>query len=230
MRPRLIHCLAFVPALILAIALGSGVARAQVSTCNTNAESGSCPDEGSALIGATGAAAAYTSVASRNRTACPPITYKTGSAWSVWVYLTPTHAPNCDGGASTPSFVRYFDANATCDKRPSKVTPFFPPSGSVRCMDGCESTFRNNADDTSTYSPTGKTCQKKPDCAAQGRNMVWNAALGVCQPVEPECPQGQVKVGNACTDEKPCPDGMALVNGSCAAWQLHPWRRPVRRW
>ncbi|WP_143062914.1 hypothetical protein [Stenotrophomonas indicatrix] len=83
-------------------------------------------------------------------------------------------------------------------------------------MSGCESTFRNNADDTSTYSPTGKTCDKKPDCDAQGgKNMVWNAMLGVCQPVEPECPAGKVKVGNACADEKPCPDGMALVNGSC---------------
>lgn len=102
-----------------------------------------------------------------------------------------------------------------CSSEPSKVTPFFPPSGSTRCINGCEVTYRNNADDTSTYSTTGKICEKKPDCAAQGRNMVWNAVLGVCQPVEPECPQGKVKVGNACTDEKPCPDGMALVNGSC---------------
>jgi len=76
-------------------------------------------------------------------------------------------------------------------------------------------TYRQNADDTATYSPNGKVCDKKPDCAAQGKNMVWNAMLGVCQPVEPECPQGKVKVGNTCSDEKPCPDGMALVSGSC---------------
>ncbi|WP_313443521.1 virulence factor TspB C-terminal domain-related protein [Stenotrophomonas sp.] len=82
-------------------------------------------------------------------------------------------------------------------------------------MEGCESVFRDNGDDTTTYSPNGKTCQGKPDCDAQGKNMVWNAALGVCQPVQPECPEGKVKVGNACADEKPCPDGMALVNGSC---------------
>ncbi|WP_249404970.1 virulence factor TspB C-terminal domain-related protein [Stenotrophomonas sp. CFBP 13725] len=75
--------------------------------------------------------------------------------------------------------------------------------------------FRQNADDTSTYSATGKLCDKKPDCNAQGKNMVWNAGLGVCQPVEPECPANQVVVGNACADEQPCPDGMALVNGSC---------------
>lgn len=110
---------------------------------------------------------------------------------------------------------RTYAMNGSCAARASKVTPFFPPSGSVRCMSGCESVFRHNADDTSTYSPTGKLCNEKPDCAAQGKNMVWNAGLGVCQPVEPECPAGKVLVGNACTDEKPCPDGMALVNGSC---------------
>ncbi|MCW2065489.1 UNVERIFIED_ORG: hypothetical protein M2420_000827 [Stenotrophomonas maltophilia] len=102
-----------------------------------------------------------------------------------------------------------------CASQPSKTTPFFPPTGSVRCVSGCEVTYRQNADDTTTYSANGKSCDKKPDCAAQGRNMVWNAALGVCQPVEPECPEGKVKVGNACTDEKPCPDGMALVNNQC---------------
>lgn len=103
----------------------------------------------------------------------------------------------------------------TCSDRGPKVTPFFPPSGSVRCVTGCESVFHHNADDTSTYRPTGKPCGEKPDCAAQGKNMVWNAHFGVCQPVEPECPPGKVLVGNACADEKPCPDGMALVNGSC---------------
>ncbi|MCW6026713.1 hypothetical protein K4043_01650 [Stenotrophomonas sp. SRS1] len=118
----------------------------------------------------------------------------------------------CRGNTSISS--AYPTAN-TCAKRSSGVTPFFPPSGSVRCMTGCESVFRQNADETSTYSPNGKTCADKPDCAAQGKNMVWNGALRVCQPVEPECSEGQVLVGNACTDEKPCPDGMALVNGSC---------------
>lgn len=113
------------------------------------------------------------------------------------------------------SIVSGYPPAKTCASRSSKVTPFFPPSGSVRCMDGCESVFRDNGDDTTTYSPNGKTCDRKPDCEAQGKNMVWNGALGVCQPVEPECPEGKVKVGNACADEKPCPDGMALVNGSC---------------
>lgn len=102
-----------------------------------------------------------------------------------------------------------------CSSEPSKTTPFFPPSGSVRCISNCEVTYRQNEDDTTTYSPNGRVCDRKPDCAAQGKNMVWNAMLGVCQPVEPECPPGKVMVGNTCADEKPCPDGMALVNGSC---------------
>lgn len=113
------------------------------------------------------------------------------------------------GAAVTTDYVQ------DCSAQPGKVTPFFPPSGSTRCMGGCEVTYRDNGDDTTTYSRTGKICDKKPDCAAQGRNMVWNGALGVCQPVEPECPKGKVKVGNACAEEKPCPDGMALVAGSC---------------
>ncbi len=108
-----------------------------------------------------------------------------------------------------------FDWRQSCEANQGKVTPFFPPSGSVRCIDGCEVTYRDNGDDTTTYSNNGRYCAKKPDCAAQGKNMVWNAMLGVCQPVQPECPQGKVKVGNACAEEKSCPDGMALVAGSC---------------
>lgn len=109
-------------------------------------------------------------------------------------------------------YARY---TGTCEARGSKSTPFFPPSGSVGCNRGCEVAYRDNGDDTTSYSPNGKVCEDKPDCAAQGKNMVWNGMLRVCQPVEPECPQGKVKAGNACTDEKPCPDGMALVAGSC---------------
>ncbi|WP_414499045.1 hypothetical protein [Stenotrophomonas maltophilia] len=119
--------------------------------------------------------------------------------------------------AKESGYLRFdeYDCDKKCDSEPSKTTPFFPPSGSVRCVNHCEVTYRDNGDDTTTYSPNGKSCQDKPDCEKQGKNMVWNGMLGVCQPVEPECPLGQVKVGNACEKEKPCPDGMALVAGSC---------------
>ncbi len=133
-----------------------------------------------------------------------------GKTFVAWIEGNAA-CPNTGFTVGTQTF--YYDK--LCADRSSRTTPFFPPSGSVRCMDGCESVFRDNGDDTTTYSPNGKTCDRKPDCDAQGKNMVWNAMLGVCQPVEPECPPGKVKTGNACTDEKPCPDGMALVAGSC---------------
>ncbi|HEL5042541.1 TPA: hypothetical protein UOA80_000091 [Stenotrophomonas maltophilia] len=126
-----------------------------------------------------------------------------------------SHPRATGGGWSNCNREFWFPWIESCQDRGSKSTPFFPPSGSTRCINGCEVAYRDNGDDTTTYSPNGRTCEKKPDCAAGGKNMVWNAMLGVCQPVEPECPEGKVKVGNACTDEKPCPDGMALVNGSC---------------
>ncbi len=130
-----------------------------------------------------------------------------------WVILRGTFRRH--NGTTTVNDNQTFDWVQSCEPNGGKVTPFFPPSGSVRCIDGCEVTYRDNGDDTTTYSNNGNHCAKKPDCSAQGKNMVWNAMLGVCQPVEPECPQGKVKVGNACADEKPCPDGMALVAGSC---------------
>ncbi|MGH8040053.1 MAG: virulence factor TspB C-terminal domain-related protein [Pseudomonas sp.] len=120
-----------------------------------------------------------------------------------------------ENSTGTIGYWKTFYYGNTCAQRPSKVTPFSPPSGSVRCMSGCESVFRDNGDETSTYATNGKSCEGKPDCSAQGRNMVWNSYFGVCQPAEPECPPGKVHVGNSCQDEQPCPDGMALVNGSC---------------
>lgn len=137
-----------------------------------------------------------------------PCVYPSGSQ----TYVAAGYSGSCNGSRVG---TREFYFTKSCATRASKTTPFFPPSGSVRCMDGCESVFRDNGDDTTTYSPNGKVCDKKPDCNAQGKNMVWNGMLGVCQPVEPECPEGKVKTGNACTDDKACPDGMALVAGSC---------------
>lgn len=185
---------------------------------DSHAQSQTYPDEGfayTACIAKASADVAASPTLRRN-----PICKKSnvtnnptpGSYWACFdTRASASLQWNTAGGCTS----RFDFGTNTCEKRASAVTPFFPPSGSVRCVTGCESTYRNNADDTSTYTPTGKACDGKPDCSAQGRNMVWNAMLGVCQPVDPTCPEGQVKVGNTCADEKPCPDGMALVNGSC---------------
>ncbi|MCX2892952.1 virulence factor TspB C-terminal domain-related protein [Stenotrophomonas lactitubi] len=209
-------------AMMLALAFGmwsgAGVATPEakaVEQCSYPSGQWQTCDEGMAFMQCSAALArarawVSTSPSSRIHEACTAATFAGIPMFNCSVYSGGTYP--CTGATST-AFA--YDVGKTCDKRPSKVTPFFPPSGSVRCMDGCESVFRDNGDDTTTYSPNGKTCDKKPDCSAQGKNMVWNAMLGVCQPVEPECPEGKVKVGNACSDEKPCPDGMALVAGSC---------------
>ncbi len=176
----------------------------------------SYPDEGYAFSACMAYINQYVG-ARPNTTRNPRCPHRVQSTQGIFEGQSEYLLPDNVTWATSPKHGMFaYPIDKKCSKRESATTPFFPPSGSVRCMSGCESTFRNNADDTSTYSPTGKTCDKKPDCAAQGgKNMVWNAALGVCQPVEPECPKGEVKVGNACAKEKPCPDGMALVAGSC---------------
>lgn len=205
----LVRRLAYVVVALLIASFGIGRANAQAGgQCTTVAEN--C-DEGQAYAACMSELASHVSSRAptqfRNQRCDPTFANSTDRITSKFEYLT--------GNSWVGGQYRTYYFKNTCSQRPSAVTPFFPPSGSVRCMSGCESTFRQNADDTSTYTPTGKKCDRKPDCDAQGRNMVWNAMLGVCQPAEPECPPGKVHVGNACTDEKPCPDGMALVNGSC---------------
>lgn len=120
------------------------------------------------------------------------------------------------GGISDLRIAYYY--GQSCLSTPSKISKFYPPTGSIGCNLGCEVKYRQNGDDeTTTVSTTGKACNKAPDCAAQDVNMVWNSYLGVCQPVAPECEAGFKLVGNSCVEEKPCPDGMALQNGVCKA-------------
>lgn len=119
-------------------------------------------------------------------------------------------------GATSIAFA--YPGTKTCSARPTKIATNSPPSGSVGCNEGCESDYRDVGDGTSMYAPNGKTCDKKPDCptSGNGRVLVWNAFLGVCQPKEPECPKdNSVLVGNTCQKEPPCPEGMALVAGVC---------------
>ncbi|MEA9886497.1 hypothetical protein VDG05_19580 [Xanthomonas campestris pv. raphani] len=74
--------------------------------------------------------------------------------------------------------------------------------------------YRQNGDDeTSTRSPTGSICgpDYKEKCPA---GTFWNGYMGVCQPIEPNCPEGQVKQDGVCKPENKCPQGMVAVQAS----------------
>lgn len=121
------------------------------------------------------------------------------------------HAPPCSIGVG--SIFEYING---CSARPSQTTLFYPPSGSVACNDGCAYKYRETGDgETTVRSPTGSVCADKPDCAALDGNYIWNGHLKVCQPVAPECPEGQKAHGSECVPDDSCPDGMALQNGVC---------------
>jgi hypothetical protein len=102
-----------------------------------------------------------------------------------------------------------------CTGRPSTVQPFLPLSGSKQCFNGCVVSYMQNGDDeTSTRSYSGAMCgndQFKEEC---GAGFFWNGHMGVCQPVQPDCPAGQVREGGQCKPENKCPDGMIAVTGS----------------
>lgn len=103
----------------------------------------------------------------------------------------------------------------SCVGRPSTVQSFLPLSGSKQCFGGCVVTYMQNGDDeTSTRSYSGAMCgndQFKQEC---GAGYVWNGYMGVCQPITPDCPQGQVRDGSQCKPENQCGDGMIVVTGS----------------
>ena len=131
-------------------------------------------------------------------------TVSTGWAWSS----------ECAPGQIYNPFAN--QCQATCSGRPSSVQTFLPLSGSKQCFGGCVVTYMQNGDDTtSTRSYSGAMCgndQFKQDC---GSGYFWNGYMGVCQPVQPDCPTGQVLVsGGQCKPENQCPDGMVSVPGS----------------
>ncbi len=195
---------------ILALA-GIGQARAQDKTCRSDSDNCSVAEAQAACQSYPAGTGNTSIVGGATRRNCVFVSSSESSGFFVLQYW----GKNSNGNETGPFSEGSFYWRNKCAFEPSKTTVFFPPNGSVRCVSGCEVVYRQNADDTTTYSPNGKVCDKKPDCAAQGKNMVWNAMLGVCQPVQPECPEGQIVLGNACADEKPCPDGMALVNNAC---------------
>lgn len=121
----------------------------------------------------------------------------TSAAWNAW-----------------DAFGTFSYTGGACSARSSVTTQFLPLTGSTQCWDGCEMTYRQNADDeTSTRSPTGSVCgvDYKNTCPT---GKFWNGYMGVCQPIEPDCPEGQSRVGGLCKTDNQCPDGMVAVQGS----------------
>lgn len=183
--------------------MGIGTARAETY-----------PDQGSAYAGCMSATQAY--VAARNMpdrdgaVRCVP--EGTAAYRGEFQHRTTTTNPYFWAQAGIHSF----PPGTACATRPSETTLFYPPSGAVACNNGCAYKYRETGDgETTVRSPTGSVCAEKPDCAALDGNYVWNGYLNVCQPVVPECPEGQKAHGSECVPDDSCPDGMALQNGVC---------------
>ncbi|MEL1264400.1 hypothetical protein [Pseudoxanthomonas putridarboris] len=109
---------------------------------------------------------------------------------------------------------RYFFA-ASCSQRPSQVTQFLPLTGSTQCWNGCVVSYLQNGDDeTSTRSATGDACtdaQFKDNCPS---NSFWNGYMGVCQPIAPDCAEGETREDGICKPDNKCPEGMIAVTGA----------------
>lgn len=103
---------------------------------------------------------------------------------------------------------------ASCSSRPSQTTPFLPVTGSTGCNRGCSVKYAQNADETSVVSPTGSVCSDeilKKNCPS---GSYWNGYMGVCEPVDKPCPEGQKKKNGQCVPDGKCPEGMVATPGT----------------
>ena len=141
--------------------------------------------------------------------------YERQSSNGNWSTISPVHRWTSGCPAGQEWNLHTNQCQQTCSSRPSSVQAFLPLSGSKQCYNGCVVTYMQNGDDTtSTRSVSGGVCgndQFKQEC---GAGYVWNSYMGVCQPIQPDCPQGQVREGSQCKPENKCPEGMILVTGS----------------
>ena len=119
----------------------------------------------------------------------------------------------CDDGKVFNGSTGECQKPCTSAARPSVTVPRSPLSGSVGCNTGCAVTYRNNGDDTSTVSVTGAMCGPdfKNNCPT---GTFWNGMMGLCQPIDPTCPAGQVKKEGVCEPDNKCPQGMVAVQGT----------------
>lgn len=149
-----------------------------------------------------------------------PRCFNNGATTTCW-YVCGIDSPSptgsfqrdCRTGVNMNISTRYVYAGGTsCSSRPSQVTQFLPLSGSKQCYNGCVVTYLQNGDDeTSTRSTTGATCSNTKDLCTAG--FFFNSMMGVCQPIEPDCPEGQEKVDGVCKPENQCPEGYVAVTG-----------------
>lgn len=186
-----------------------GIGSARANECPVTAP---C-DQGTAYSLAWAAAR---DMASRvnGRFACEPRHTPGSSSSSKGSYL----ALVCDsagvvqGGPADGTY--FYLKSQTCDKRPSQTTPFLPVTGSTGCNRGCLVKYAQNADETSTVSPTGAVCTDeglKNNCPS---GSYWNGYMGVCEPIDKPCPPDQKKVDGQCVPDGKCPDGMVAVPGT----------------
>lgn len=190
--------------------LGLGDARAQACSTAYTVAADACPDQGSAHAAADAAARAYVAwSATANDVACYHNTTTNSVVFAVRL------SGSCTGLINR-YYTRTFPAGTGCSSRPSETTQFMPLGGSTQCWNGCEVRYAQNGDDTtSTRSPTGMACgaDYRDKCAA---GSVWNGYMNVCQPMAPDCPEGQTRVGTQCEANNKCPDGMVAVQPGTA--------------
>lgn len=193
--------------------MGIGSARSQdYSGCSvTSNYSASCPDQGAAISAAVAAASASLAYYQAQIPSEPFALCEVGCTGN-----TCSASVRRSGLCGFQRFYRTFPVSQTCASRPSEITLFYPPSGSIACNNGCAYKYRETGDgETTQRSPTGDICAGNPDCSALGGNYIWNGYLNVCQPVAPECESGYKAHGSECVKDDSCPDGMALENGVC---------------
>lgn len=125
------------------------------------------------------------------------------------------HKPcdTCSFGAVVHG-IHAYPAGKTCSSRPSQTTPFLPVTGSTRCNLGCVLTYAQNVDETSIASPTGAVCSDEEFKKSCPQGSYWNGYMGVCEPVQKSCPEGQEERDGQCHPKNQCPQGMVAVQGT----------------
>lgn len=125
----------------------------------------------------------------------------------------------CRGALGIPnvSDAQYlWPAEKDCDDRPDQTTTFAPKSGSFNCQAGCTAYHFRNADGTSTVKFGGRCDGNKPELCNGVANTFWNRVLSVCEPLQPDCPAGEMANSLGQCAPEPCPAGMKQgPDGTC---------------